>query len=79
MSGCSTPVSGDDREPKRKKIRKGTTSCWECKTNYVLEPYSFPAIHILIFCQARDERRVVSFVCRQTKYASAVSGEKLLV
>jgi hypothetical protein len=69
MSGCSTPVSGDDRESKRKKIRKGTTSCWECKTNYVLERYSFPAIYILTFArQETKDALSVSFALRRSMH-----------
>lgn len=49
-SNCdSTPKSAS----KKRKIRKGTTSCWECKNRKTRCDWSSESISICIFCQRR--------------------------
>ncbi|RSM09510.1 hypothetical protein CEP52_004044 [Fusarium oligoseptatum] len=40
--------------PKRRKIRKGTTSCWECKRRKTRCHFSSPASEACVGCQQRE-------------------------
>ncbi|KAI1107084.1 hypothetical protein F4804DRAFT_340088 [Jackrogersella minutella] len=44
---------GGDPEAKRRKIRKGTHSCWECRRRKTRCQYSSPAATVCIGCEAR--------------------------
>ncbi|RSM17567.1 hypothetical protein CDV31_003645 [Fusarium ambrosium] len=40
--------------PKRRKIRKGTTSCWECKRRKTRCHFSSPTSEVCVGCQQRE-------------------------
>ncbi|KAJ3522009.1 hypothetical protein NM208_g13045 [Fusarium decemcellulare] len=50
------PRSNEDRRPaaKRRKIRKGTTSCWECKRRKAKCHFPSPTSQVCAGCQQRE-------------------------
>jgi hypothetical protein len=77
MSGSTSSVSGDDQEPKKKKIRKGTTSCWECMYHWrytaILALYTqlltFPGKRRKTRCQFRSPSDDACIGCRRRETA----------
>lgn len=53
-----SPVATGDSDPKRRKIRKGTRSCWECKRRKVKCTFASAVDAICISCQRRGTRCV---------------------
>ncbi|KAK1672134.1 hypothetical protein BDP55DRAFT_673693 [Colletotrichum godetiae] len=46
-------LMADGHAPKKRKIRKGTISCWECKRRKIQCQYSDQSQDICIGCQRR--------------------------
>ncbi|KAL9082535.1 MAG: hypothetical protein Q9165_008866 [Trypethelium subeluteriae] len=53
-SGSPDAGHGIESAAKRRKIRKGTRSCWECKRRKVRCLFSTPSVPVCIGCQKRD-------------------------
>ncbi|KAF2799374.1 hypothetical protein K505DRAFT_371004 [Melanomma pulvis-pyrius CBS 109.77] len=51
-----SPPAGDRPEPKRRKIRKGTQSCWECKRRKMRCTFAAPTESICDGCKRRCTR-----------------------
>ncbi|KAK7443688.1 hypothetical protein Landi51_09036 [Colletotrichum acutatum] len=56
------PPVAEESAPKKRKIRKGTTSCWECKRRKIRCQYSDQSHDICIGCQRRGT------ACRTQEY-----------
>jgi hypothetical protein len=48
-----SPSAGDEPEPKKRKVRKGTQSCWECKRRKIRCTFAAPIDAICDGCKRR--------------------------
>lgn len=67
---------GDDSEAKRRKIRKGTRSCWECKRRKMRCSFSTPSDSVCLPCRRRGVRCVSQKYPEDMAVAASPTGDR---
>ncbi|KAL6408954.1 C6 zinc finger domain-containing protein [Ilyonectria robusta] len=75
-TAVESPVSGlgADTDAKRRRIRKGTRSCWECKRRKVRCSYSTPSASVCIGCDRRGSSCVSQAYPEEAAPATSAGG-----
>jgi hypothetical protein len=71
MSSSSDRSSGQFSTPKRRKIRKGTQSCWECKRRKIRCTFATPSESVCDGCRSRRVKCLGQEYHDDTKLAPA--------
>lgn len=75
-TAVESPASGfgADTDAKRRRIRKGTRSCWECKRRKVRCSYSTPSASVCIGCDRRGSSCVSQAYPEEAAPATSAGG-----
>ncbi|KAH6987191.1 C6 zinc finger domain-containing protein [Ilyonectria destructans] len=75
-TAVESPASGlgTDTDAKRRRIRKGTRSCWECKRRKVRCSYSTPSASVCIGCDRRGSSCVSQAYPEEAAPATSAGG-----
>ncbi|KAJ5199152.1 hypothetical protein N7491_000288 [Penicillium cf. griseofulvum] len=68
-------VSSDERAAKRRKVRKGTHSCWECRRRKVKCTFSSPGDAICITCHRRGTKCISQVILDGLEMAESDTGD----